>query len=309
MAAAGAASILTAVMELRGMSDVVGQLRETAGMFDHLRDSADSANDSIAQIRNTSLSLGAGSGQVAAAAAAFQSIGLSMEQLRNEAQSFRERLFTDPITIGAFGRQVVPARLGGPSNELETLDRAIKMLRETKNAEDRLSLARRLGLQTLLPLADVEPRYYEAMRKEGERRGGMVDDELRTLRANTDAQSQRIADLRDERGLMRERNWLRVKQWWQEHITIPTEEMRTRNMQREDEAMGIGPRRRPGAPSSGSGPGAREIVNELRLLRDEVAGGGRRAAGAVPSGLRGHALQDALNTHALRDWGAFSLNE
>ncbi len=304
-AAAGAASILEAVIFLRGVEDVIGGIRQTAGQFDTLRDAAGSANDAIAQIRGTLNATGGSAGQAGGLAGQFRAIGLSIEELRTTAHEFRERLFSDPLTIGSFGRQVVPARLGGPSNELETLDRAIKMLRDTKNAEDRLSLARRLGLQTLLPLADLSEREYQALRREGERRGAMIDDDLRQLRATSEALQERRRIAQEERGIQQERRLRPIKNWWDRFILSGEEaeaKLRDPNTFR--------PRSARGAQGVGGGnPDLQQNTKELRLLRQEIAGGGRRAQVAVPSGLRGHALQEALNARSLGDWGAFSLNE
>lgn len=289
MAAAGAgASILEAVMMLRGVEDTIGGLRRAGGGFDQLRESADRANDAIAQIRNTSLTLGGTAGQTGALASAFGSIGLSIEQLRGAAEQFRERLFTDPIAQTAFGQTVLPARLGGPQDSAAFLDQAIQMLRETRAAEERLFLARRLGLETLLPLADAEPRFFEAMRAEGQRRGAMVDEELRTLRANSDTMGQRITDLRSERDLMRERIGLRFGNWWRDNITLPLDELLTRGEGGALRLLGLGPRK-PAAedPMEQHSRALRENTAAILAMNKQIANGSQRAAGAIPRGLTG----------------------
>lgn len=48
----------------------------------------------------------------------------------------------------------------------------------------------------------------------------------------------------------------------------------------------------------------KQAVEELKVLRQGIFGGGQRASGAIPPGLRGDALEHALRAHAIR-LGAF----
>jgi len=299
MAAAGAAQILNIVMELRNASDVVGQIRSTASQFDLLRESADSANDAIAQIRGSSLSLGASSAQVGAAAAAFQSIGLSIEQLRNQAEAFRERLFTDPIAQTAFGTTVLPARMGGPQDSLQFLDEAVKMLREATAGEERLFLARRLQLENLLPLADAETQFFEAMRAEGARRGAMVDEELRQLRGNADTMGQRLEDLRSERDLMRERIGLRFGNWWRDNVSLPLEQLLTRGEEGALRFLGQGPRAPAESQAEAQTRAMRENTAAILAMNKQFANASNRADRAIPPGLTGRQfMSEALHLGA-----------
>lgn len=293
MAAAGGASILEAVMILRGVEDAVSQIRSTASQFDNLRQAANSANDAIAQIRNSSLSLGASSAQVGGTAAAFRSIGLSIEQLRHEAQSFRERLWTDPYAQTAFGRTMLPARMGGPQNELKTLDDAIKMLRETREGEERLYLARRLGLEAMLPLADADERHYEAMRKEGERTGSHVDDEVRRLRANNDASSERLRSIRESDAVERERARLRFSNWWQEHVSLPwAEAWRLRSPESEAAERANGRIPTPRSPFEAHARALNRNTEALNTMNKQYANASVRAQQALPRGLSGSQFQN-----------------
>lgn len=293
MAAAGVgASILEAVMMLRGVEDTIGGLRQAGGGFDELRQQAERANDAIGQIRSATLSLGASSGQVGAVGAAFQSIGLSMDHLRSEAEAFRERLFTDPFAQRAFGGTVLPARLGGPSDSLQFLDQAVGMLREATAGEERLAMARAFQLQSLLPLADAETRFYEAMRKEGERTGAQVDPDLRRLRGNSEALDQRLKSIGESNDIALERSRLGVVNWWKEHVQIPFENL---TRARDTHATGS-----PETSQEANTRAMQENTAAVLAMRKDFANVSQRANQAIPRGLSGH--QFASEARAL---GAF----
>lgn len=305
MAAAGPAA-LDIILGLQGADAIVGQLRSTAGQFDDLRISVDATNDAVGQLR-AQLTSGAAAGAFGGLAAQFRSIGLSAEQIPEIAHQFRERLFRDPIAIGAFGRSVVPARLGGPQDETRQLREAMRMLRETTKQEERLALARKLGLEVMLPLADADERHFRAMEEEGMRRGQMVDAELRQLRANHETQQQRTQDLQAERDMIQERIALRFGNWWRDNIALPVDEFMTRGLERVTRAVGLGPAEQAATSGAQSQRDALEQnTRALRILKDEIVNGGIRARTAVPGGLRGDALQKAIETHALQ-LGEFSL--
>lgn len=305
MAAAGSAA-LEIVLGLQGAADVVGDLRRTANQFDSLRGSVDEVNDSIGQLR-AQITSGTSGAAFGGLAAQFRSIGLAAEQIPEVAREFRERLFRDPIAIGAFGRSVLPARLGGPQDETAQLREAMRMLRATVDAEDRLRLARKLGLEVMLPLADADEQHFRAMEEEGARRGAMVDQELRQLRANRETQQQRIQDLQAERDMIQERIALRFGNWWRDNIQLPVDQFITRGLEGVTRAFGLGPRNVEGGDRPRSQVDAlRENTRALAILKEELANAGIRGRTALPAGLRGDALQKAIETHALQ-LGEFSL--
>lgn len=306
MAAAGSAG-LNIALELIGIGDVVQDIRTTADRFDGLASSARGANDQIAELR-ARLSSGASAGTFGGIAAGFRAIGIAAESIPDVAGELRERLFHDPLAIGTFGRQVLPSRLGGPQDEGATLREAIKLLRETKNAEERLFKARRLGIEAMLPLADIDERHYRAMVKEGEIRGALVDEELRGLRGIGSSQQQRLDDLSAERDLVRERINSRFNNWFRDHITLPVEEFGARAERALVGRLGLGPRASGRADGGGSlRDELRANTEALRQLKGEYANAGPRAAGAVPRGLRGTALEKALEASGFQ-YGAFSVS-
>jgi len=293
------AGTLSVLLELRGIVSFVRDIQKATTGFETLRDRVERANRAIDEIRGTQIFTGGTAAQVGAAVSQAQAIGMEAEQLRDAAHQFRERLFHDPIAIGAFGRSVVPARIGGPANELREFNEAIRMLRATTDAEKRLYLARRLGLEALLPLADLEDSQLRAVEREGAIRGAQVDDELRRLRATEQAHNARLKALRDERDIELERSGLRLKNWFRENIQIPWEQLFRPNTPEMRRAQRT-------AERDMQTRATQENTAALRLLRREFANAGPQAAGAIPSGLRGEALNRALESHALR-LGAFAL--
>jgi hypothetical protein len=304
MAPAALNTAMQIALVLDGVGDVVSQIRQTANQFDGLSGSARSANDAVGQLR-AQLTSGASAGQFGGLAAQFRSVGLEASQVPDIASSFREALHRDPLAISAFGRSVLPARMGGPQDETRELREAMRLIRETTNAEERLYTARRLGLEVMLPLADADQRHYQAMEEEGERRGAMVDEELRQLRANRETQRQRFEDLAAERDMIRERISLRFSNWWRDNISLPLQEMQTRFGERLAGAVGLGP----ASVSSGGGASSHEQALErntraLATLKDELANSGRRGDAAIPAALKGITLQKALESGKLQT-GAF----
>lgn len=302
MAAAGPA-VLDVALEVIGIADVVRDIRQTAGQFDGLAGSVHGANDAVGQLR-AQLSSGATAAQFGSLAAQFRSIGIAAEQVPDIAAGFRERLFRDPIAISAFGRSVLPSRLGGPQDETRELREAMEMIRSATSAEGRLYEARRLGLEVMLPLADADQRHYQALEQEGERRGAMVDEELRQLRANHVTQQERLKDLQDERDMIRERIGLQLGNLWRDKVILPLAELRERFEEGFARAVGLGP-----ASASGSGPDRHTAAIEqntraLATLQNELANSGRRGNAALPAGLRGMTLEKALESGKLQT-GAF----
>lgn len=311
MAAAGGigvgGALLGVDLVLQGVGDIVRDIRLTARQFDSLSGSAHNANDAIGQLR-AQLTTGATGGEFGGLAAQFRSIGLAVEQVPEIASAFRERLFRDPIAIGAFGRSVLPSRLGGPQDETAQLRQAVQALREATAGEERLYLARRLGLEVMLPLADADERHFRAMEEEGKRRGAMVDEEIRLLRGNRETQLQRLEDLAAERDIIRERVALRFGNWFRDNITLRLEELRTRLLERGAEAFGLGP------ANAGASRGTtamqahtnalRENTAVLASLKNQLANAGPRGRAAIPAGLRGVTLEEALKTGKLQT-GAF----
>lgn len=303
-AAAGAgATLLEIGLVLQGVGDVVAQIRQTSGEFEGLAGSARGANDQVAQLR-AQLTSGASAGQFGSLAAQFGSIGLPAGQVNDMAHEFRERLFHDPVAISGFGRSVLPARLGGPQDETRELREAMQMLRSITSAEERLYEARRLGLEVLLPLADADDRHFDAMVAEGERRGAMVDEELRQLRANHTAQEQRLKDLQAETDMIHERIGLRLSNWWRDNITIPNQEGELFRQREEARLLGLGPQSVAGSGGNRHTQAVEENTKALATLKNELANSGRRGRAAIPAGLHGVTLEKALESGKLT-MGAF----
>lgn len=299
MAAAG--TVLEILLRAEGIGDVVGQIRSAAGEFEALGATVQGTTDDIGILRSQ-LTSGAGAGQFGALAAQFRAIGLEAQQISDVASNFRERLFHDPIAIGAFGRSVLPSRLGGPQDETRELREAMEIIRSATTAEGRLYEARRLGLEVMLPLADADERHYRAMEEEGERRGRMVDEELRQLRANSAASEQRLKDLQDERDLDMERSRLGLKNWWRDNVIIPLSELANRtnpNIERFRNGSATN-----GSPQERHTAAVEANTIALATLQNELANAGPRGRAAIPAGLKGITLEKALESGKLQT-GAF----
>jgi hypothetical protein len=234
-------------------------------------------------------------------AATFGALGLPIGATAGAAEGLRERLFSDPLAIGAFGRAVVPARFGGPQDSAAILQEAIELLRETTNLEERRLKAIRLGITELLPLADLDQKRFDALVQEGRIKGSLVDQNLRELRATHDANSQQLRDLADQRALLRERIWLQ--------LTTPLQDALVQLSTFANDFLGL--RGGAGAAGTSGRPSRNQLLEEntvaLRLMQQELANSGPRGRGAIPPGLRGEALNKAIQSLDLR-WGAFSLS-
>lgn len=313
MAAAAGPSALQIGLELLGANTFVSELRRFAlDPIREMRESAERARTAVTELRQAQIFTGGGPGGVGGLASSLEAIGISAERLGGIAEGLRERLFRDPLAMQAFGRAVIPARLGGPQDSARILDEAVRLLRETRDSEERLLTARRLGIEALLPLADLETRHYEAMRREGEVRGSLVDGEMRQLRATRDSFSQRLKDLQEEHDLVAERRRLKIGNWIRENIQLPFEELfRVGGPLDLGANADVRQAREKAAQGQGAAEAQRVALEEntlaLRMLRDEYANGGPRARGAVPPELRGTALSRAIESDDLR-WGAFSLS-
>ena len=278
--------------------------------IEEMRQSAERAQTAITELRQAQIFTGGGAAGVGGLASTLEAIGISAERMTGIAEGLRERLFTDPLAMQAFGRAVVPARFGGPQDSARILDEAVRLLRETRDSEERLLTARRLGIEALLPLADLEDRHYEALRREGAVRGGLVDEETRQLRATRDSYAQRLKDLQEERDLVAQRRQMKIGNWIRENIQLPFEELFSIGGPLDPDPAHRRLRAEAGQRQSAA-EANRAAMEEntlaLRMMRDEFANAGPRARGAVPGEMRGTALNRAIESDDIR-WGAFSLS-
>lgn len=253
---------------------------------------------------------GGSSRDIAQTAAEFRAIGLDSGRIAEIADEFRERLFNDPVAIGAFGRQVLPERLGGIENSIAVLREGLAILgRETTETGRRIRAARFQIPRELLQVFDIPPEQRERLLRATEEQASQIDPELRRLRAQSESIRIRRELAEEKIKMDQERVGLRYLNDFHER------EARDAEFRARGGALGWLRRRMRGQSEEASATAktdaqttaVQENTKALYNLKDEFANS-RRASGAVPAGLRGMALQEALNEMgALPYWlGAYS---
>jgi hypothetical protein len=270
------------------------------------------SNQETGAIIRGQISTGSSSGEVARTAAEFRAIGFDTGRIIELADQFRERVWSDPIAVGAFGRQVIPERLGGTESSIAVLREGLAILGKETNETARRMRAARFQLKDFLLLFDIPPAQREALLRAADAQGGAIDPALRGLRGARDAQNARIQIRQDTAAQETEKRWLRIRNWAVEMYE------RARQFRDSGGLPGIIGRSIPGKGPSAfeerkakkDDPQTRattENTKALYNLKEEWAQS-RRAAGAVPGGLRGLALQKALDDMGAQGYwlGAFS---
>lgn len=309
--------------ELLGLRDVLGGFRVIGDTIER----ADRNVQSIAQTIRTS----GASGAEAGALSGFARLGgQDPAAAGGMARGLRERLAGSPLAQGVFGQGVLPSGSGQLVNEAKLYRHVAEQIIFARTDEEARVKAQIAGMEELLPLRDAEPALIRKVIAEGERNGRLVDAQLRKERANHEAMKRLREEAFDALAIAVERRMLPAMKGFEEGITSVAKAAEgivnspggiakqigngLKKAMTDPSSLGpIHPSIAGVTPKKGAGSGSpvekntaalQDMTLELVALRKEYLGDrGGRAAGAVPRGLRGKALDKYLE-QAARDLGA-----
>jgi len=252
--------------------------------FTLLKRTFDAGRDTLQALADLRLFGGGSTGQSAQAATLFAAVGNSATQVADIAATLRTNIAAGGFARGAASQlgvgTVLPRGLGS-TNDVQILLQVAAALRRVTSEEEARRLAIRLGLPDLLRFRTLTEEQFAATRR-------IADFQQQVLGAGAEGRIQQFtADLN---------NLLSVVKLGPAVFT----DFVLRLLGYKGQA--------------GGGPGNAIQQNTSALQQNTVAigqmraifGGGERARGAVPAGLRGELLRKAMESDAIK-LGAFSL--
>jgi hypothetical protein len=227
--------------------------------------------------------------------------GMGPGGFQSQADAFRQRLASDPLTVMAYGKAMLPPEYGGPQDTTRELQKAILKLAGIMDEDTRLMTARRMQLQPFLNLSYANRDLLEQTFALDERSNRRFKG-ARTAIQNAD---QIGAQADEYRALFLGKFSVPGHTLWQnlrrnvwsalegEYGMMP--EIR-RIWSREDT----------GHKGEESTRATKDLTQEIRflagLLKQErgISGGGDRTRAAIPPGLTGLRLGQAIASDQLR---------
>jgi hypothetical protein len=306
-------------------------LREILGSFRSIGDTIQRADKSVSGIAATIRSTGGSANDVGAVGGFARLSGQDPNQAGNLARGLRERIAGSPLAQGVFGQGVLPSGSGQIVNEAKLYRRVVEQIVFARTDEEARIKAQIVGMENLLPLRDADRRLIEETIRAAEHRARLVDADFRKERANYQALRTLREEAVDSLGIAIERRLLPAMQGAEEAVGSVAKAAEgivsdpggiarqigkgLKKAFSDPASLGPIPRSIAGVtPKSGAAASPTEkntqamqdLTLELVALKKEFLNDrGGRAAGAVPKGLRGKALDKYLET-AARDLGAVS---
>jgi len=183
--------VIAAAVEAGKMfAEVIGKAATTIYEF------AQAASNAINTFTRFSFSNG---GSVAANSQLYavgRAGGLSAQEISGIVQSIQSRITSDPIAMAAgmkLGVYNLPAAFGNQDLASQTL-KVVQSLREIKDPNERLRLARTVGAEGLLPLTAVSDRQFALAQQDAATRSGIMTPDAMQKAADFQASMGRIAD-------------------------------------------------------------------------------------------------------------------
>jgi hypothetical protein len=244
------------------------------------------------------------------------------------ARGLRERLASSPYAQAAFGAFTLPAGTGQLINEARLFNEVSRQIIFGRSAEAARMKAQVAGLEELLPLRNADRKLTEEALQLAESRAAFVSREAAREQANLNALKRANEE---RRGIIREAFTREITPYLEfgervrgVFLDLGGAFARSSHPIQNfiDEMARIYPVLVPLAdlsryiqnrankpaddPQSRMAEHIVDLAHEISMWRREMAGGGPRARGAVPPGLRGMALEEGLRARALR-LGAWEL--
>jgi hypothetical protein len=227
-------------------------------------------------------------------------MGMSPSDVAGAANSFRDRLGTDPFAMMAFGKPVISDKIGGPGDNVKLLITAIDQLAVIENQQTRLLQARRMGLENFLWMADLTGGQRQMLKESGAQTGS-----LHNLNRGADARNNYLEQLGNDQ-------WAQVRETWLPALSGFGQQMKlgagwiANNI---FPALQTAHRAWAAVHGDGQGGGSSALDKNTQALEDlaymfrdsqrTVYGGGQLGGLAIPPGLKGFRLQEALHSETI----------
>jgi len=147
-------------------------MKAARALYDMTADAADAGRT----FSNLSFASGSGPQDTARLASMGNAIGLSPEQMGGLAQSFNQRITTDPVAMGygaELGVQNAPGQFGN-QDWGENLITAIDHLRTVKDPQRQLLEARNTGLEAALPFTKLSEQTWDRLKEDSKANSGVM---------------------------------------------------------------------------------------------------------------------------------------
>lgn len=261
-----------------------------------------SATQTVGEFRRAATVSGGTAGDVARLGA----MGVAPGQVGQASAELRERLVTDSRSQAAaqrIGLQLPGHRLAGNVNEAQVLRQALERLRvlgKMEGAERQLFEARELGLEGMLDQLRVSDRVWAAQKRGADLQGEIMKrnaDQFRDFAAQGDRVSMAFDSLKVALGALvvkdAERSLNQVANYLS-FITEILDKLKPPESKWDETLRRLEEKQNQKDTATEKNTAALEA--NTQLTREGMFGGGPRAAGAVPTHLRGELLAENLKT-------------
>lgn len=243
-----------------------------------------------------------------------------------EAAALRERLATDPLAMSAgasLGVRASPAPFGSPNNARIWL-KTLEGLRATTEGEVRLTRARMLGVEALLPLTYMSDKAWNSLRRTAEGLGDL-EASMGNSGADFDASARRwemamerlkgsvftalgpdmgrIADAYSDslekmsEGVVRNKDFFKEMMVGAVAAFLPLSKV-TMNAEGAGNTAGSAAAQQYKATEANT----RAIERQTQLMQGQTYGGGPRTASGIPPMYTGQAVQNNMQ-YGVPRWG------
>jgi hypothetical protein len=297
-------------------------LREAIGAFGSIASRIEEIDTHVGSIVEAIHSTGGSAGDVGALGAFARLGGQDPKRAGSAARGLREQIAGNPLAQAVFGQSALPAETGQLVNEAKLFRQVVTQILNARTDEEARMKAQIAAMEHLLPLRDAEPRLIEETIRAAERRGRMVDAQMRRERANFQAMRSLRQEAVEGLGIAIERRLLpamrgaeegigavaaaladlindpggnarKLAQGARDAVTDPA----TGSRGFHNRLGGVISRGTsvPSTPMDKNTLAMQDLTEELVALRREYLNDrGNRAGGAVPRYLRGKGLEKAL---------------
>ncbi len=177
------------VMVAEALLPVALAATAAAGSIKMMDAAVEAATRELRQLRQAVAMSGGTTGEVSRLA------GMGIPDIPGQSAALRERLATDPMAMAAGQRVGIGYQMPRPfgtANEAELLLKALEGLRQIRDAEEQLRVARALGLEGMIDQIRVSDDVWQAMKADAALRAQIANPAYQQAARDFDAELRRL---------------------------------------------------------------------------------------------------------------------